>query len=81
MLAITFRNLSNLAEISDYEYRVLVTAGDELRIVETGCVRGHARSDGWEQLVRRLLDTREINHGNDDEEPVPYQTSQERSRH
>ena len=64
MLAITFRNLSNLAEISDYEYRVLVTGGDDqLRIVETGVVRGHARAEGWEQLVRRLLDTREIDHG------------------
>ena len=72
MLAITFRNLLNLAEISDYEYRVLVIGkDDQLRIIETGCVRGHARSEGWEQLVRRLLDTREIDHGNDYEESSP----------
>ena len=60
MLAITFHNISSLAEISDYEYRVLLAGGDKIRCIETGFVRGHARAEGWEQLVRRLLDTREI---------------------
>ena len=60
MLAITFRNISELAEISDYEYRVLIGGDDQIEVLETGFVRGHARPEGWEQLVRRLLDTREI---------------------
>lgn len=60
MLAITFRNISGLAAISDYEYEVWVNE----HCIESGFVRNHARAEGWEQLVRRLLDTREIDNGN-----------------
>lgn len=64
MLAITFRNISELADISDYEYQVLLGGGKRVKIIEEGIVRNHARADGWEQLVRRLLDTREVENGN-----------------
>lgn len=62
MLAITFTNISNLAEISDYSYRVLLAGESGIKLIETGFVKGHARAEGWEQLVRRLLDTREMTH-------------------
>jgi hypothetical protein len=56
MLAITFRNISNLAEISDYEYTVLIGGGDRTRVLETGLVRGHRRKDGWDLRVITGLD-------------------------
>lgn len=60
MLVVTLRNISNLAEVSDYEYQVLIGGGDRIRVIETGHVRGHRRSDGWEVLVRDLAARREV---------------------
>lgn len=59
MLAITFRNISNLAEISDYEYTVLIGGGDRTRVLETGLVRGHRRKDGWEILIEHFMKERQ----------------------
>ena len=48
MLTITFRNISHLAEISDYEWAVEVN----YTTVDEGVLKGHKRSDGWEALVK-----------------------------
>ena len=60
MLAVTFRNISNLADVSDYEYQVLIGGGKRASLIETGFVRGHRRADGWEKLVKRFFTDREI---------------------
>jgi len=59
MLAITFRNISHLAEVSDYEYTVLVGGGDRARVLESGFVRGHHREDGWGVLVYKFAKERQ----------------------
>lgn len=59
MLAITFRNISHLAEVSDYEYTVLIGGGDRARTLETGFVRGHHREDGWEVLIKKFIQGRQ----------------------
>lgn len=55
-LTITLRNLSDLAEVSDYHYEVSVNT----RCIESGYVRGHARSDGWDGLLLKLAYEREV---------------------
>lgn len=59
MLAVTFKNISGLAEVSDYEYEVIIGGGDYVKVLDAGYVRGHKRSDGWEALVKRFLERRE----------------------
>lgn len=56
-LIITLRNISSLAEVSDYEYKVLVGDGspERSKVLETGTVRDHQRSEGWEALVKKFL--------------------------
>ncbi len=58
-LIIVLTNKSNLASVSDYKYEVLVGDGTPARskILASGTLRGHERSDGWVTLVRQLLDT------------------------
>lgn len=56
MLWITLVNVSDGEELSDYEY----TVGVNRRVIESGYVRGHQRTKGWEALVRRWLETREV---------------------
>lgn len=63
MLALTFRNISNLAEVSDYEYQVLIGGEKAVRVIEQGVVQGHIRSDGWEKLVRKFLEERIVDNG------------------
>lgn len=60
-LVISFRNKSNLAPISDYDYKVMVGDGSRLgsHIIEEGEVKGHRRSDGWKALVRRIVEETE----------------------
>lgn len=53
-LTITLRNISNLAEKSDYHYEVFINT----TCIESGYVRGHLRSDGWESLVALLASER-----------------------
>lgn len=63
MLAITFRNISELADVSDYEYRVIVGGKRRIYLIESGLVKGHSRSKGWETLVRKFLKKREVKRG------------------
>lgn len=53
-LVIALRNLSNLADKSDYEYCVYVNT----TVIEKGTVVGHTRADGWPKLVAKLLEQR-----------------------
>jgi hypothetical protein len=50
MLIMTARNISRLADISDY----VVTVHVHERIIWTGKVTGHPREDGWIALLRRI---------------------------
>lgn len=64
-LIILIRNTSELAPVSDYEYQVLITTRNLLtgeigeRQIADGSIVGHVRAEGWEALVRRLLEQRD----------------------
>lgn len=45
-------NKSNLADISDYDVEARVND----TVIWRGAVCAHTRSDGWQALVRRILD-------------------------
>ena len=47
MLILTFRNVSDLAAVSSYEWCVL----ENHDVLAHGRIEGHRRSDGWEALV------------------------------
>lgn len=49
-LIVAFRNISDLADISDYEYGVYIND----RLIEQGLVTGHPRAEGWPALLKRL---------------------------
>jgi hypothetical protein len=49
-LIVTMRNISNLADVSDYYVTVWV---NDRQISKPIIVKGHRRSDGWEALVKR----------------------------
>ena len=57
-LIVTLVNKSNLADVSDYNYQVLVGDGTLARskVITAGCIKKHRRSDGWSALVQRVLD-------------------------
>lgn len=57
-LIVTIRNISELAPISDYEYKVLVGDGTPERsnLIASGKIKAHVRTAGWKALVRRVLD-------------------------
>jgi len=57
-LIVIVTNISSLAPVSDYNYEVLVGDGTPERslVIARGQVKGHKRSDGWKQLVKRVLD-------------------------
>lgn len=57
-LILVIRNVSALAPTSDYVYEVLVGDGTRERsnVLTRGTIHGHARSDGWQELVKRLLE-------------------------
>lgn len=50
-LIVTFRNVSALAEISNYEVTVWV---NERHIAGPYAVKGHKRSRGWQALVKKF---------------------------
>lgn len=50
-LIITLRNITSLAPVSDYEAKVFVNRS---QIAGPILVEGHARKDGWRQLVKRF---------------------------
>lgn len=59
-LIIVLINKSELAPVSDYRYEVLVGDGTEKgsRTLEEGMVIGHTREEGWEVLLRKMLNER-----------------------
>jgi hypothetical protein len=56
-LIIVIQNQSNLAPISDYDYKVIVGDGSPERshLITKGLITGHTRADGWQKLVAQLL--------------------------
>ncbi len=51
-LIVYLRNVSGLADISDYEAEVYVNH----RKIYAGKVKGHKRADGWQALVKKLAE-------------------------
>jgi hypothetical protein len=51
-LVVAFRNLSELAEVSDYEVTVFVNE----HCIDRHKVTGHTRSDGYLALVKRFVE-------------------------
>lgn len=60
-LIVVLTNKSNLAPVSDYNYQVLVGDGtmERSRVLAAGRITKHRRSDGWQALVKRVLDLHE----------------------
>ena len=57
-LIVVFVNKSSLAPMSDYDVRVLVGDGSAERsnTIYKGEILGHRRSDGWLELVSKLVE-------------------------
>jgi len=57
-LIIVLRNVSSLAPVSDYEYKVMVGDGtpEKSQTLAIGTLSGHRRADGWMALVRQMLE-------------------------
>lgn len=57
-LIVVIQNVSSLAPVSDYDYRVLVGDGTPERshTIASGKILAHTRDDGWKALVQRVLD-------------------------
>jgi len=51
-LIVAFRNISNLADVSDYEVQVFVNT----KRLYVGEVNDHKRADGWKALVKKFVD-------------------------
>lgn len=57
MLVVTLQNMSNMAEVSNYDYEVWVTTTKGTKkFIAVGEIKEHKRSDGWKALVQRVLD-------------------------
>jgi hypothetical protein len=56
-LIIAIQNISALADVSDYRYKVMVGDGTAARstTIAHGKVFGHTRADGWVKLVQQVL--------------------------
>jgi hypothetical protein len=55
MLVVTFKNISDLAPVSNYDYEVWVTSKDGgKQVLVKGRIHGHIRAEGWEKLVDKL---------------------------
>ena len=56
-LILVITNTTQLAAVSDYNYRVLVGDGTVERstTIAAGKITGHPRKEGWKVLVQRLL--------------------------
>ena len=57
-LILVFVNKSNLEPVSDYDVQVLIGDGSAARshVIYRGEVTGHKRSDGWLELVSKLVE-------------------------
>lgn len=58
-LIVVLQNVSELAPVSDYKVQVLVGDGtvERSRTLYAGEVTGHPREDGWQALLRALVDS------------------------
>ena len=65
MLILTFRNLSNLAPVSDYWWEVL----ENNKRIDCGRLNGHKREDGWRALVWKFARSLESEGENKEETP------------
>ena len=55
MLSIYIQNTKTIDDIADYEYVVMVNA----QKIAEGSIEGHKRGDGWQPLVRRIVEQEE----------------------
>ena len=57
-LILVVQNISQLADVSDYNYEVLIGDGTKAgsTSIAHGTIKQHVRADGWQPLVQRLLD-------------------------
>lgn len=55
MFYITAGNVSNLAEISDYEVEAGIAGRNGRKPIWNGKVKGHRRADGWIVLLEQIL--------------------------
>lgn len=57
-LIVVLTNVSALAPVSDYNYQVLVGDGtpERSKTLAAGKIEGHRRDDGWQVLIKALLD-------------------------
>lgn len=62
-LIVIVTNRSKLAPVSDYTYEVLVGDGSTERSMHIahGEVKGHTRADGWQALLKRVIDNHTAN--------------------
>ncbi len=60
-LILILQNISNLASISDYDFKVLVGEGTRewSDTIVSGVIHNHTRDDGWRALVQKLIDITE----------------------
>lgn len=57
MLWISAQNISDMADISDYEYEVCVTTkAGRKKVLSSGVIEGHERDKGWKELMQRVID-------------------------
>ena len=57
-LIVVLCNVSDLADVSNYTYQVMVGDGtaSNSRTIVAGTVLNHTRSEGWQKLVQMMLD-------------------------
>lgn len=57
-LIVVLQNMSHLADLSDYNYQVLIGDGtpDGSHTIAHGQLLKHRRADGWKPLVQRVID-------------------------
>ena len=62
-LILVLTNQSHLADVSDYNYEVMVGDGTPARstTIAAGTVKQHLRANGWQALVKLLLDQHPVN--------------------
>ena len=58
-LIVVLQNVSQLAPVSDYNVQVLVGDGtvERSKVLYAGKVLHHERADGWQALLRALVDS------------------------
>lgn len=59
-LIVQLVNKSNLADVSNYEWSAYIYSPHGCVPLGAGYVTGHRRSDGWKALLKRLVQTLEV---------------------